>query len=180
MAGLRHRNRNQVDISQAQLNDIQSILNEYFGTTFIAVMQDASKMTEVVDILTNNSKFRNQPTYHNHDMAVAVAREITDLGVIDQLLQTNKDITDIGFNGRFLTVETNSSKYTYGLKPGEAKITEDYIRKIVGRFALREGADGKTFSKGSPIFNGFSNNIRISATHRSLAPDGMTMSLRIS
>ena len=180
MAGIRRRGHNQVDISQAQLNDIQSTLNEYFGETFIAVMQDASKMTEVVDILTNNAKFRNQPTYHNYDMAVAVAREITDLGVIDQLLQTNKDITDIGFNGRFLTVETNSSKYTYGLKPGEAKITEDYIRKIVGRFALREGADGKTFSKGSPIFNGFSNNIRISATHRSLAPDGMTMSLRIS
>lgn len=109
-----------------------------------------------------------------------MAREIVNLGVIDQLLQSNKDITDIGFNGRFLSVETNSSKYTYGLKPSQPKITEDYIRKIVERFALREGDDGKNFSKGMPIFNGFSDNIRISATHKSLAPDGMTMSLRIS
>lgn len=172
--------RNQITLNEAELNNIQSVLNEYFGKVFISVMQDASKMGEIVNILTNNARFRTFPTYHHRDVAVAVAREIVDLGVIDQLLQNNKDITDIGFNGRFLTVETNSSKFTYGLKKGQAKITEDYIRKIVGRFALREGAEGKTFSKGAPIFNGFSNNIRISATHKSLAPDGMTMSLRIS
>ena len=132
--------RNQITLNEAELNNIQSVLNEYFGKVFISVMQDASKMGEIVNILTNNARFRTFPTYHHRDVAVAVAREIVDLGVIDQLLQNNKDITDIGFNGRFLTVETNSSKFTYGLKKGQAKITEDYIRKIVGRFALREGA----------------------------------------
>lgn len=173
-------NKQKLTISQSQLDNVQSILNEFFGTTFISVMQDASKMGDIVNLLTDSKRFSQFPTYHNRSVAVAYAREIVDLGVIDHLLQENKDITDIGFNGRFLTVETNSSKYTYGLKAGQQKITQDYIRKIVGRFALREGAEGKSFSKGSPIFNGFSNNIRISATHESLAPDGMTMSLRIS
>lgn len=176
----RTNKKQQLTISQAELDNVQSILNEYYGTTFISVMQDASKMGDIVNILTDSKRFARFPTYHNRSVAVAYAREIVDLGVIDHLLQENKDITDIGFNGRFLTVETNSSKYAYGLKAGEQKITQDYIRKIVGRFALREGSEGKSFSKGSPIFNGFSNNIRISATHESLAPDGMTMSLRIS
>ena len=175
-----NRKAGTVKFSHDELDSIQEILTEYFGDLFVAVMQDSSKMDEIINVLATDSHFRSFPTYHHPEVATAVAKEIADLGVIDQLLESNKDITDIGYNGRFLTVETNSEKYTYGLKPGQAKITDAYIHKIVGRFTLREGEDGKTFSKGAPIFNGFSNNIRISATHESLAPNGITMSLRIS
>lgn len=175
-----NRKAGTVKFSHDELDSIQEILTEYFGDLFVAVMQDSSKMDEIVNVLATDNHFRSFPTHHNPEVATAVAKEIADLGIIDQLLESNKDITDIGYNGRFLTVETNSEKYTYGLKPGQAKITDAYIHKIVGRFTLREGEDGKTFSKGAPIFNGFSNNIRISATHESLAPNGITMSLRIS
>ena len=169
------------DNNKERLLEIQEMLTENYADMLVAVMQDASKMGEIVNLLEKDSHFAKFGLHNNREAAVAVTREIVNLGVIDQLLQNNKDITDIGYNGRFLTIETNSEKYTYGLKDGEAKIDDAYIMKIVKRFALREGEDGKNFSKGAPIFNGFSNNIRISATDPSLVAGGnITMSLRIS
>lgn len=169
-----------LEINQQTIDQIQEILTDDFSQMLVQVTVDASKMDDIIHLLETNPKFSRFPTYHNHAYAKGVAQEIVDLGVIDSLIQHNPDITDIGYNGRFLTVETNSEKYTYGLKKGEQRIDNQYIMKLVQRFALREGADGKNFSKGSPIFNGFSNNIRISATYPSIAPGGITMSLRIS
>lgn len=48
-----------LNISQAELNNIQSTLNEYFSKVFISVMQDASKMNDIVKILMDNGHFRN-------------------------------------------------------------------------------------------------------------------------
>lgn len=170
----------QPPISDEDVKEIRVILQQQFSSLLVRAMSDTTAIKDLQQTIMNAAVFKNTISYHNPEVAKSIVNEVADLGVIDYLLQQHPNITDIGFNGRFLSIETNSEKYTYGNHPGEHPITEGYIKQLINRFALREGAKGKEFGPGRPLFNGFNNNIRISATHRSVSPAGTTLSLRVS
>lgn len=180
MLGRNNNKDSSVEITKSMINDIRNALQVNYSAELIKAMQNSSAINNLEQIIRTKPEFKKFPCYKNPEIAKSIIQEVADIGVIDRLIQKNPNITDISFNGRFLTIETNDNKYTYGLKKGEQKIDEDYIQNLVNRFALREGSKGKNFSSGNPIFNGFNNNIRVSATHSSLSPVGTTMSLRIS
>lgn len=120
-----------------------------------------------------------------------VAQDLVGFGVLKEILKSYPDTTDIGYDGRFLTVETNSKKFIYAVNPTRLpkqfltdpngkprkQVKDEEIVQLASRFALKED---KGWSEGHPIFNGFSQNFRISATNSILSPNGTTMSIRIS
>ena len=143
---------------------------------------------EIYKILLNDSKFAKFPSHHNPERAEYYASELSGLGVIQYLLDMSHKpghdrITDIGFNSNgYLTIETNKRKFIYGNKPGQPKITRQYIETLVRRMAQQNGYDGDRFDQSTPLFNGSNdaNYLRISATHESIAPYGITLSIRVA
>ena len=170
-----------VSVNAEDSRAINSILSDKFSEEMMtATFYDSPENRKTLsEILINDKEFKNLPTYGHKEIANRVVEEIVGLGIISDILKEHPDTTDIAYGGRFLTVETNNRKFIYTPKNSELalEVDHDYIEKIVSRFANREK---KEFSEGNPLFNGFYNNIRISATHGSLSPTGVTMSLRIS
>lgn len=110
----------------------------------------------------------------NDDVIEYVVRETIGTGVIEEILQ-DKSITDIGYNGSTLIIESNDKKVTFDTN---FEITEDYIVRLVNKFA---NANNKEFTAKNPIFDGRFENVRINAVHsKNTAPEsGTTMSLRV-
>ena len=110
----------------------------------------------------------------NKDVARYVVRETIGTGVIEEILQDER-ITDIGYNGSELIVESNDDKQIFD---GSIKVTEEYIVRLVNKFA---NANNKEFSPKNPVFDGRFENVRINAVHsQNTAPEsGTTMSLRV-
>lgn len=103
-----------------------------------------------------------------------IVRETIGTGVIEDILQ-DENITDVGFNGKELIIETNDTKLVYDTN---FKLTDEYIVRIVSKFA---NANNKEFTAKSPIFDGRFQNVRINAVHsQNTAPEsGTTMALRV-
>lgn len=108
----------------------------------------------------------------NDEIIDYIAQETVGTGVIEELMK-DESITDIGYNGTELIVESNDAKYKY---KGATNITEEYIVRLVQKFA---NANGKDFTPKNPIFDGKFNNIRINAMHSSVTTSGTTFSLRV-
>lgn len=117
--------------------------------------------------------YKNQ-TKGNPDVIAYVVRETIGTGVIEEILQ-DQNITDIGYNGKELIIETNDSKQRFDTN---FQIDEGYIVRLVNKFA---NANNKEFTTKSPIFDGRFQNVRINAVHsQNTAPEsGTTMSLRV-
>lgn len=103
-----------------------------------------------------------------------IVRETIGTGVIEDILQ-DENITDVGFNGKELIIETNDKKLIYDTN---FELTDEYIVRIVSKFA---NANNKEFTAKSPIFDGRFQNVRINAVHsQNTAPEsGTTMALRV-
>lgn len=171
-----------------EINQIQKYLEDPpYSEQYVKATSPGGSPDVIENLLLKNPHFRGFASFGNPAVAHKYAAELAGLGVIQTLLDDSKKpghdrITDIGFNGRFLTVETNTKKFTYGNKPGEPKITKQYIHKLINRFAQQEGTDGTAFTKEMPLFNGANdaNYLRISANHEATAPYGATLSVRVA
>ncbi|TPR12811.1 hypothetical protein DY052_09130 [Apilactobacillus timberlakei] len=134
----------------------------------------------IVEVLNNYDDFSIYATHHNPEASRAAAEDVVGMGIFGRLLKMHDDLTDMGYNGTFAALETPSVKERYkGIdENGEPLITPAVTDRFVEMFAK---ADNKSFNKSQPIFNGFRNNMRISATHWSLTPNHhTTLSIRIS
>ena len=158
-----------------------------YSEIYVRALAPGGDPNTIEKLIRDDNHFKRFSSYDNQEIAHKYAAELAGLGVIQTLLDESSKpghdrITDIGFNGRFLTVETNSRKFTYGNKPGQPKIDKSYIAKLIARFAQREGTDGTAFTKEQPLFNGANdaNYLRISANHEATAPFGSTLSVRVA
>lgn len=109
----------------------------------------------------------------NEELADYIVQETVGTGVIEEIIK-DESITDIGYNGTDLIVESNDVKKIY---KGAPAITEDYIVRIIQKFA---NADGKDFTPKNPILDTVFENIRINALNKTNSPYGTTMSMRVS
>lgn len=174
--------------SYDELMRLQEFLEDPpYSEIYVRALAPGGDPDTIEKLIRDDNHFKRFSSYGNKEIAHKYAAELAGLGVIQTLLdESNKPgrdrITDIGFNGRFLTVETNSHKFTYGNKPGQPKIDKAYIAKLIARFAQREGTDGTAFTKEQPLFNGANdaNYLRISANHEATAPYGSTLSVRVA
>nr|WP_257143224.1 ATPase, T2SS/T4P/T4SS family [Bacillus wiedmannii] len=108
------------------------------------------------------------------DVIEYVVSELVGTGVIERLIKDRPDITDISYNGSHLIVESSDYKEIY--KDNEHQITEQYITRLIQKFAH---AVGKEFTPKNPIFDGVYGSIRINAVHSQNTNGNSTMSLRI-
>ena len=104
-----------------------------------------------------------------------VISEIIGTGFIERLLK-QPDVTDIGWNGSFLVLETPYSRIEFSKKDIGVDNVEDYINRLVAKYA---NAVGKAFNDTHPILDAAYNNVRLNAMHKSRSPDGTTISLRV-
>lgn len=164
-----------------------------YADIVIKATNNKGNVDEIYDTILNDKVFSSFLSYNNPKIAKIYANEIGGLGIIQRLIDSFKGqsdrITDIGFNSNgYLTVETNSRKFTYGNHKGEPKVTPEYVTRLIERFCQQEGSDGKAFNKNTPLFNG-ANEIqldgdkaflRVSANEQTTSPYGTTFSIRLS
>lgn len=173
---------------QKNCREIKVLLTQpEYADELVAALSPHGTTDEISKTLRTDRHFKKFPSFGNVKKAKQYADEIAGLGVIQDILNESKlpgrdRITDIGFNGRFLTIETNSNKFTYGNQPGQRQITKDNIKALIGRMSQQEVGQDTTFTKNTPLYNGSNdaNYLRISATHDSIAPYGITMSIRVA
>ncbi|MFE7150427.1 ATPase, T2SS/T4P/T4SS family [Heyndrickxia sporothermodurans] len=108
----------------------------------------------------------------NEELVNYIVQETVGTGIIEEILKDDS-VTDIGYNGRDLIIEGNDKKLKY---KGSTKITDEYIIRIIQKFA---NANGKDFTPKNPILDGKFGNIRINAVHKKNSAEGTTMSMRV-
>lgn len=158
-------------ISSTEVEQIRKALIETHADLVVKGMLDQDVRAQLVKIVKRDFK---QATKGNDDVIEYVVRETIGTGVIEEILQ-DPSITDIGYNGRELIIETNDSKQTFDTN---FEVSEAYIVRLVNKFA---NANNKEFTAKNPIFDGRFDNVRINAVHsQNTAPEsGTTMALRV-
>ncbi|HAZ0888593.1 TPA: Flp pilus assembly complex ATPase component [Enterococcus faecium] len=160
-------------IAEARLNMIRDDLTRNYSEEVLQALTDdeiRKKLVEVV-LKEHGSLFNKDKS---REVAEYVVRECIGTGIIERIM-TNDDITDVGWNGSQLSIETNSNKW---LIDGEKlNITQEYIERVISKYAVVNDRD---FNTGNPILDGMFKNVRISATHIDNSPDGATMSMRVA
>ena len=107
----------------------------------------------------------------NEELVNYIAQETVGSGIIEEIIRDG-EVTDIGYDGSKLIIESNDNKIIY---EGNVEITDEYIIRLVQKFAH---ANGKDFTPKNPIFDGKHGNLRINAMHKVNTTAGTTMSLR--
>lgn len=158
----------------------------------VVVGTDKDAYAKLKKKIVSDDSLRRFVTYNNPDVADVFLQDMIGLALIPEILAQYPDATDINHNGRFMTVDTGDERYGKIIyarsgRQGEhfseeekAKyrvVNDDYLERLINVFAIRQGVG---FSDNEPIFDGFSDNIRINAIHSTLSSVGTTMSLRIS
>jgi len=158
-------------ISYAEVEQIRKALINSHAELVVQGMLDADVREQLESIVRREFK---HVTRGNDDVIAYVVRETIGTGVVEEILQ-DTSITDVGYNGSELIVESNDSKITYNTN---FEITDDYIIRLVNKFA---NANNKEFTAKNPIFDGRFQHVRINAVHgQNTAPEsGTTMALRV-
>ncbi|MFL0584262.1 ATPase, T2SS/T4P/T4SS family [Solibacillus silvestris] len=151
------------------LKGIEDSLINGHAQLIIQSITDPIARKEIKEIIRLNHK---TVTQDNEDIIEYVTSEIVGTGIIEELIRENSDITDIAYDGWELEVEGIQTYY----RIKEDSINENYVQKIITKFAA---AMGKDFSAKNPILNGVVGNIRINAVHNQNSLGGTTFSLRI-
>lgn len=165
--------------------------------TEASISANSKSRAVLLSALVESGEFKAYHTYGNNEYANHVLDELIGVGLITNILEKYPTTSDIGYNGKAMYLDTQDGKIPYaraGENPPEVErkyfpqvsdeyfeqmpiINHAYIEKLIYRFAMREKT---TFTTAKPLFNGFSESIRMSATYKSLAYEGVTMSLRIT
>ncbi|WP_169911302.1 CpaF/VirB11 family protein [Evansella clarkii] len=158
-------------ISSSEVEQIRKALIESHAELVVQGMLDKDVRARLEKIVKRDFK---QATKDNPDVIEYVVRETIGTGVIEEILQ-DPSITDIGYNGKELIIETNDKKQTFDTN---FEVSEAYIVRLVNKFA---NANNKEFTAKSPIFDGRFQNVRINAVNtQNTAPEsGTTMALRV-
>lgn len=182
-----------------ELTQLDSTLTQTLpdDMTEASITNDAKSRARLLSALVENPQFKPYHTFGDSEYANHVLDELIGVGLISSILEKYPSTSDIGYNGKAMYLDTQDGKIPYaraGENPPEVErtyfpqisdeefekmpiISHAYVEKLIYRFAMREKT---TFTTAQPLFNGFSESIRMSATYKSLAYEGVTMSLRIT
>lgn len=159
-----------VSIKDKQLQNVQDDLIKRYPKYIVKGLLNSDARTELARIV---AKEHGRVVKGDEELIQKIVSETVGTGIIEEIIK-DETITDIGFNGSDLIIESNDKKQKY---QGEQRINDDYIVRVVTKFA---NAVGKDFSPKHPRLNTVFENMRISAVNRVNSPYGTTMSLRIT
>lgn len=157
-------------INAKELENMRDILIQSHAPLVIRGMLDIDARNELADVI--RVEFRDQ-TKGKEFLVKYITRETVGTGVIEDILENDPTITDIGYNGTDLIVESNDRKYIY---TSDANVDDAYIIRLVNKFAH---ANNRDFTQKNPIFDGKFENVRVNAMYGTNTTSGVTMSLRI-
>ena len=156
-------------INPQSIRQIQETLMIHHSDKMIKALDDPTIKSELREIISAEWDFNNQQELDY------ILSEIVGTGFVERLLKQS-DVTDIGWNGVFLVVETPYSRITYTKDELGLKDVDEYINRLVAKYA---NAVGKAFNDTHPILDAAYNNVRLNAMHKTRSPDGTTISLRV-
>lgn len=158
-------------IDEAKLNMIRDDLTRNYSEEVLQALTDDKIRQKLVQVV-----LKEHGGFFKKDIKVAqyIVQECIGTGIIERIM-TNDEITDVGWNGSQLSIETNNNKWLIDGK--KLNITQDYIERVISKYAVVNDRD---FNSGNPIMDGMFKNVRISATHSDNSPDGATMSMRVA
>lgn len=158
-------------IPPGQMDKLRDNLIQSHAPLVIRGMLDLESRQKLEKIIREEHRM---DTRGREDLVQYITRETVGTGVIEDILANDPTITDIGYNGSDLIVESNDRKYIYNTTHG---IDGTYIIRLVNKFAY---ANKDSFTEKTPIFDGKFDNIRVNAMYGSnTANQAVTMSLRI-
>ena len=157
-------------IDRSALSEIRDTLIQTHAGLVIRGMMDKEARSQLEDVIRREYKTQ---TGGHEDLVEYIARETVGTGVIEDIMENDKSVTDIGYNGSHLIVESSDRKTIYSDAAG---VDDNYIVRLVNKFAH---ANGRDFTEKNPIFDGTYDNVRINAMFSSNTVDGVTMSLRV-
>lgn len=160
-------------ISKENLEEIRQDLNTHKPELVLSALVNTKARNELARYIRHHF---DSYIKRNKEITEYILREIVGIGFLEDLL-LNPKITDIGWNGTFLTVETNDDKLSITTQELGEGIDDEYIVRIIQKFAASEG---KEFNGTLPILDALQDGLRLSATHKSNSPYGTTMSIRIT
>lgn len=162
-------------ISERELNEIRDDLNNSNPRLAIQAQTDTKARKELAKYVRDNYK---SYIHGDHEITEYIVKELVGIGFLEDVLTTD-GVTDIGWNGSFLTVETNSDKISLSKQDlgGSDVITEDYIIRIVNRFLASQD---KELNSTNAIVDLLMDNLRLSIVDQSLSPTGTTFSIRVT
>lgn len=157
-------------INSGELDKIRDDLIQGHAGLVIQGMMNPEARKKLEDIIR---KDHHTQTRGKEFLVEYITRETVGTGVIEDILKNDESITDIGYNGTDLIVESNDTKFIY---TSDQSIDDNYIIRLVNKFA---NANGRDFTQKNPIFDGKYDNIRVNAMHTVNTTSGVTMSLRV-
>ena len=164
---------NQPLLTKQELAEIRSDLNEAQPDLVQAAINDKGARQQLAKYVRKSYK---DYIKNRKEVTEYILREVVGIGFIEELL-INPNITDIGWNGTFLTIETNDNYISIQPEELGEGVDEKYIQRIISKFS---DAAGKEFTGTNPILDALENGLRLSATHQDASPDGTTFSIRIT
>lgn len=156
-------------IPKPELDHIRDNLIQSHAGLVIRGMADRGARKQLENVIKREYKTQ---TGGREELIQFVARETVGTGVVEEIMENDETVTDIGFNGSHLIVETNDKKIVYS----DESVDENYIVRLVNKFAH---ANGRDFTEKDPVFDGTFENIRVNALYGSNTVAGVTMSLRV-
>ncbi|SLM87090.1 MULTISPECIES: CpaF/VirB11 family protein [Vagococcus] len=162
-------------VSDDRLDAIRDDITTYYSKEVLdGLTDDTIRVNLVETVLKQYKAILGSDTKKAREKAEYIVRECVGTGVIEKILLDDR-ITDIGWNGKLLSVKTNDNKWIVeGEKVG---ITQKYMDQVVSKYAV---ANDLEINDGNPIFNGMFKNLRISATYQTNAPTGTTVAMRVA
>lgn len=134
---------------------------------------NAEAKEQLVKVIQKEYRFKKNT--EGFEKAKLIANKLVGFDFLEQFIG-DPEISDIGWNGRFLTVEGNNLIKRYSSTQLGMEDSENTIYRIVRKFA---DTVGKAFSPEDPILDAVAGSLRLNAMHTSLSPTGTTMSLRM-
>lgn len=170
-----NKNSQDIPISEQQLQEIRDDLNNSNPELAIQAQTDERARRKLAKYVRDHYK-----SYIRGDQTITefIVKEIVGIGFLEDVLATD-DVTDVGWNGSFLTVETNTDKVSLSKDDlgGEEIINEQYITRIVNRFLASQD---KELNSKNAIVDLLKDNLRLSIVDKSLSPTGTTFSIRVT
>lgn len=161
--------------SDEEVSGVREDMVKNYPDLIMSAFQSSQARNQLVKLVQDEQRYGKEEK--GLKKAEYVVDAIVGLGFIDQLMKMDPTITDIGWNGTFLTVESATQRRFYSTEQLQIKDPEAAVFRIVKKFA---DADGKPFSRTDPILDSVLGKIRLNAIHKVLSPAGTTFSLRMS
>lgn len=155
-------------ISDIELDSIQRDLSTNHGDLVNDSFESTDAKQKLEDVIRNEYRF-------DENKAKYVVSEMVGLSFIERLLN-DESVSDIGYNGTFLSVESNSKIQFFTKEQLGLTDSEKQIFNIISKVA---NTMGKTFNRQFPILDSVSGNIRMNAIHQSSSVEGSTFSIRV-